>query len=418
MKVLIKSAKIIDPTSPYHNQRKDILLNNGKIEEIGTSLVLDSPGKVIELEDLHLSKGWFDSSVNFGEPGYEERETVQNGLDTAAKSGFTAIALNSGTLPVIDDNSAVTSILSKAKDHPVDLFPIGALTKGSQGKELAELYDMRTAGAIAFGDFKKAVKHPNLLKLALQYAQNFDGLVLSFPQDDNIAGKGVVHEHEMSTKLGLKGIPSLAEELQIKRDLAILQYTGGRLHIPTVSTAKSVELIKAAKKEGLDVSCSAAIHNLMFADEFLKEFDTNTKVLPPLRTKKDNEALIKGIKNKVIDFVTSDHIPVDIENKKVEFEHALYGTTGLESAFGALLKIFDLEETVDLLTRGRERFKIKEYEIKPGQEANFTLFSPSGKYVFTQEHIHSTSKNSIFLKSELKGKVYGIISGKRCFISE
>ena len=418
MKVLIKSAKIIDPTSPYHNQRKDILLNNGKIEEIGTSLVLDSPGKVIELEDLHLSKGWFDSSVNFGEPGYEERETVQNGLDTAAKSGFTAIALNSGTLPVIDDNSAVTSILSKAKDHPVDLFPIGALTKGSQGKELAELYDMRTAGAIAFGDFKKAVKHPNLLKLALQYAQNFDGLVLSFPQDDNIAGKGVVHEHEMSTQLGLKGIPSLAEELQIKRDLAILQYTGGRLHIPTVSTAKSVELIKAAKKEGLDVSCSAAIHNLMFADEFLKEFDTNTKVLPPLRTKKDNEALIKGIKNKVIDFVTSDHIPVDIENKKVEFEHALYGTTGLESAFGALLKIFDLEETVNLLTRGRERFKIKEYEIKPGQEANFTLFSPSGKYVFTQEHIHSTSKNSIFLKSELKGKVYGIISGKRCFISE
>lgn len=411
MKVLVKSAKIIDPSSPYHQKKIDIYINQGKIEKIGESLKIKDLQREIDLEDLHVSRGWFDSSVSFGEPGYEEREIILNGLDTAALSGFTAIALNSNTNPVIDDNSAVTSVLSKASNHPVKMYPIGALTRKAEGKDLAELYDMQRGGAVAFGDYKKSIKNANLLKLALQYVQNFGGLVQSFPQNAEIAGKGVVNEDISSTQLGLSGIPSLAEELQIIRDLALLEYTGGKLHIPTISTERSVKLIKEAKKKGLDVTCSVAVHNLLFSDEKLHDFNTNAKVLPPLRNRQDVKSLIKGIKDGIIDMVTSDHNPIDVENKKVEFEHALYGTTGLETAFGALLTITDIEKTVDLLTRGRTRFGIEEPEIKEGSQANLSLFTPTGKHLFSIEDIFSTSKNSLFLEKELKGKVYGIISG-------
>lgn len=418
MKILLRSAKIIDATSSFHNKTADILIENGIIKEIGKSLKVENPDREIQLEDLHVSQGWFDSSVSFGEPGYEERETIVHGLDTAAYSGFTSIALNPNTDPVIDNNGAVTSVLSKAKNHPVSLYPIGALTRSSKGEDLAELYDMKQAGAIAFGDYKRAVMHPNILKLALQYAQNFDGLVQSFPQDNNIAGKGLVNEDENSTQLGLRGIPPLAEELQVKRDLAILEYTGGKLHIPTISTAKSLELIKEAKEKGLDVTCSVAIHNLIFSDDLLQDFDTNAKVLPPLRSNSQIKELIKGLQDKTIDMVTCDHNPIDIEHKKVEFEHALFGTIGLETAFGTLLSIGDIEATIDLLTRGRSRFGVGVSEIAVGNTANLTLFSTQGREKFTKERIISTSKNSIFLNAELVGKVYGIIAGEHWKIKE
>lgn len=416
MKVLLRSAKIIDQNSEHHLKTMDILIKYGRIEKIGTSLKSDKLDREINFENLHVSVGWFDSSVSFGEPGFEERETISNGLKTAAKSGFTQIALNPATDPVTDDNGAVTSILSKAKNNAVKVYPIGALTRNSEGKDLAEIYDMHQAGAIAFGDYKKAITHSNLLKLALQYSQNFNGLVISYPQDNQIAGKGIVNEEINSTYLGLKGIPSLAEELQIIRDLYILEYTGGKIHIPTISTEKSVKLIREAKKKGLDVSCSVAIHNLILTDEELKEFDTNAKVLPPLRNKKDIAALIKGLKDETIDMVTSDHFPVDAEHKKVEFEHALFGSIGLESSFGALLQIFPLEEAISFLTGSRKRFGINMPVIQEGKKANFALFNPNGTYKFSLENIYSSSKNSLFLNKKLSGKVYGIISGKQLIL--
>ncbi len=418
MKVLLKAARIIDPESKYHLKKVDILIEEGIIKKIATSIESIKEVKEIKLKNLHVSKGWFDSSVSFGEPGFEERETIKNGLNAAAKSGFTQIALNPNTNPVIDNNGAITSLLSKAQANAVQVFPIGALTCRSEGKDLAELFDMHQAGAIAFGDYKKAISHPNLLKLALLYAQNFDGLVQSFPQDDLIAGHGLVNEHESSTSLGLTGIPSLAEELQLIRDLYILEYTGGKLHIPTISTEKAVKLIREAKKKGLDVSCSVAIHNLIFTDKELSEFDTRYKVLPPLRTKKDSKALIKGIQDGTIDFVTSDHTPIDLEHKKIEFEHALFGTIGLESAFGALSTLFEPVETIGLLTKGRHRFGITEIKLEEGSLANLTLFDPEAKSNFTKENISSTSKNSMFLNTELKGKVFGIINNNTAVISE
>lgn len=410
MKVLIKSAKIIDNESSFHNKIVDILIQDGIIKEIASTINVKTADQEISFENLHVSQGWFDSSVSFGEPGFEDRETIENGLKTAGKSGFTAIGLNPGNKPVTDNKGAVSFLRSKAANQPVDLYPIGALTVNSDGKDLAELYDMQQAGAIAFGDHKKAVSHPNLLKLALQYTQNFDALVQSFPQENKIAGNGQVNEHENSTSLGLKGIPALAEELQLTRDLYLLEYTGGKIHFPTISTAKSVEIIREAKEKGLDVSCSVAIHNLFFTDAVLFDFNTNAKVLPPLRTKADIKALIAGLRDGTIDMVTSDHTPIDIENKKIVFDNALFGSIGLESAFGALLKVVSLKTAIKLLLGGKARFNIPEEAIEVGSKANFTFFNPETEYTFNLKDIHSTSKNSIFLDQELKGRVLGIFS--------
>jgi dihydroorotase len=410
MNILIKSAKIIDPESEFNETVQDILVENGLISNIG--LGLDNPNnyKEITFENLHISQGWFDSSVSFGEPGFEERETIANGIKTAALSGFTAVGVNSNTNPIIDSSTHVAFIKSKSYNSPVDLYPIGALTKQSKGEDLAELFDMKNSGAKAFYDYKKTISNPNLLKIALQYSSNFGGLVCSFPQENKIAGSGVMNENITSTSLGLKGNPALAEEMQVARDLFLLEYTGGKLHIPTISTAKSVALIKAAKAKKLDVSCSVAIHNLVFTDESLTGFDTRFKVTPPLRTQADIDALIAGVLDGTVDMVTSDHNPLDIELKKIEFDHAAYGSIGLESAFGALLNIFSLNDTVKLLTMHKKRFGISSNPLQIGEPLSVTLFNPEGTHVFSEAHILSKSKNTIFKDYPLKGHVYGIIS--------
>ena len=417
MNILIKSATIIDSKSEFHNQTLDILVEKGIIKRIEKSIKNSSNYKELNLDNLHVSQGWFDSSVCFGEPGYEERETIENGLRTAASSGFTAVAVNPNTNPVIDSNSDISFLKSKAKEHLVSLHPIGALTNKCNGTELAELFDMKNAGAVAFGDYKKSTSNSNLLKLALQYASGFNGLICSFPQDDKIAGVGVMNEHITSATLGLKGIPNIAEELQVARDLNLLEYTNGKLHIPTISTAKSVDLIRQAKKKKLDVSCSVAIHNLCLTDEVISEFDTKYKVLPPLRTQTDVNALIEGLKDGTIDMVTSDHNPLDIEHKRVEFDHAYYGTIGLESAFGALQTVFTLKKSVELLTRGKERFNVEIDPINIGNKLNITLFNPVINYTFSMNDIESKSKNAIFENQQLKGKVYGVIAKNQVYLN-
>ena len=415
MNILIKSATIIDSKSEFHNTTQDLLIEKGVISKIGKHLKNPNNHKEIKLENLHISQGWFDSSVCFGEPGFEERETIANGLKTAAASGFTAVAMNANTNPVLDTNSDITFVNSKSANNAVTLLPIGALTVNSKGEDLAELFDMKNAGSIAFYDYKKPISNPNLMKIALQYASNFDGLVCSFPQENKISGNGVMNENITSTTLGLKGNPALAEELQIVRDLFLLEYTGGKLHIPTISTAKSVELIRDAKKKKLDVSCSVAIHNLYFTDAALDDFDTHFKVTPPLRTQQDVDALIEGVKDGTIDMVTSDHNPIDIEQKKIEFDFADYGSIGLESAFGALQNIFTTKKTIDILTKGKTRFGLKQLPINIGNELNATLFNPKPKYTFAKKDIVSKSKNAIFENETLKGKVYGIISNNKVF---
>ncbi|MFD1613997.1 dihydroorotase [Gelatiniphilus marinus] len=416
MNILIKSATIIDSKSEFHNTTQDLLIENGVISKIGNSLKNPKNYREIILDNLHISQGWFDSSVCFGEPGFEERETIANGLKTAAASGFTAVALQANTNPVTDTNSDITFVNSKSANNAVTVLPVGALTVNSKGEDLAELFDMKTAGSVAFYDYKKSISNPNLMKIALQYASNFNGLVCSFPQENKISGHGVMNENITSTSLGLRGNPNLAEELQIVRDLFLLEYTGGKLHIPTISTAKSVELIRAAKQKKLDVSCSVAIHNLYFTDNALTDFNTHFKVLPPLRTQHDVETLIEGLKDGTIDMVTSDHNPIDIEQKKIEFDYANYGTVGLESAFGALQNIFTTKKTIDILTKGKSRFGLEQTPIIIGNTLNITLFNPNLKYSFTKKDILSKSKNAIFENETLKGKAYGIISNNKISI--
>ena len=410
MKLIIRDAKIIDSKSPFHNKTVDILIVDGFIQKIGNSLSNSEKVEEIKLENLHVSQGWFDSSVSLGEPGFEDRETIANGLNVAAKSGFTAIALQPNSFPIIDNQSQVNFVLNKATGHATQLYPIGALTKESAGKDMAELFDMQKAGAVAFGDYNKSLSNANLMKIALQYVQDFDGLIIAFSQEKNIKGNGVANEGIVSTRLGLKGIPNLAEELQIARNLFLLEYTGGKLHIPTISTKKSVQLIKEAKANGLNVSCSVAVHHLVMTDKKLEEFDTRYKVSPPLRTETDRKALIKGLKDGTIDMITSDHNPIDIEHKKMEFDGAKSGTIGMESAFGALIIVLPLEIVIEKLTSGKSRFSIENQTIDEGSKANITLFNPEPKSVFTKSSILSKSKNSAFLGTEIRGKVYGIMN--------
>lgn len=416
MNILIKSATILDKTSPYHNQTKDILIQNGLITTIDDVIKNENNSEVISYQNLHVSQGWFDSSVSFGEPGFEERETIANGLKTAGLSGFTDITINPNTYPIIDNNATLSFIKNKGFQNAVNLHPIGALTKGSKGEYLAELYDMKQAGAVAFGDFQSAIENPNMLKIALQYAQNFDGLILSYPQENKIAGKGIVNEEVNSTKLGLKGIPNLAEELHVARDLFLLEYTQGKLHIPTISTQKSVELIKAAKAKGLDVTCSVSILNLILTDDAITDFDTNFKVLPPLRTSTDRKALLTGLQDGTIDYVTSNHSPVDVEFKNIEFDHAQYGSIGLESIFGALNSVFKTEQVIELLTQKKARFGVETTSIKEGEVACLTLFDSNTTYQFSKTDIKSTSKNAALLGSTLKGRALGIVNNNQLIL--
>ena len=406
--IVLKNATIIDPKSTFHKQILDIKIQDGKIIEIGKNLTSNADFKEIVEDNLHVSQGWMDGSVSFGEPGYEDRETIANGLKVAAKSGFTAVALQPNSFPVIDNQSQIRFVLDRAKNQATTLYPIGALTMGSEGNDLAELFDMKNAGAIAFGDYNKAIQNANIQKIALQYVQDFDGLVISYCMDNSIKGKGIVHEGPVSTKLGLKGIPTLAEELHIARNLFLLEYTAGKMHIPTISTIKSIELIKEAKAKGLQVTCSVAVHQLVLTDEKLEGFDSRYKVNPPLRDEATRKALINAVIDGTIDCISSDHNPLDIEHKKLEFDLAKDGTIGLESAFGALQTVLPLEVTIEKLTSVKSIFGIEENTIEVGSRANLSFFKINNDWTFTKENILSKSKNSAFLGQAMKGKALGI----------
>jgi len=416
MRLLLKSAKIIDSDSPYHLKIKDILIVDNLIKSIEDHINADAD-KVIELDNLHLSPGWFDSSVSFGEPGFEDRETIQNGLETAMKSGFTKIALNSNTDPVIDHSALIQFVKTKSEEHLVDILPTGALTKQSELQNLAELYDMHQNGTVAFGDYKKSTSNTNLLKIGLQYVKTFDGLIQLHAVDNHLSENFQMHEGEMSTSLGLTGLPNMAEVIQLKRDLEVVKYTEGKAHFSCISTAESVELLRKAKKDGLDVTCSVAIANLIFTDSHLKDFDTKYKVRPPLRAERDKNALIKGLQDGIIDMVTTDHNPINIELKKTEFENAAFGSIGLETAFGTLNHAFGLEQSIEFLTRGKQRFKQHKNTVEAKQVADLSLFNPEIEYTFTEKNIFSKSKNSIFLNEKLKGKVYGVVNNSKFYVS-
>ena len=358
MKILLKNATILNPHSPHHSKNKDILISAGIIAEIADNINPDNQTKIYVFENLHVSGGWFESGVSFGEPGYEERETLSNGLEVAARSGFTKILLNSNTHPIPDSRSIVGHLIKISRGKTTSLYPIGALTIESEGNQLASLYDMFSEGSFAFGDHKKPIQKASLLKIALQYCQSFEGIVISHPMNKELAGNGMMHEGITSTRIGMKGIPSMAESIQIARDLEILKYAGGKLHLPNISTEAGLDLIRNSKKQGLNVSCSVGLPHLIFDDEALESFNPNFKVFPPIRSKSDQQALRAGLLEGSIDMISSMHEPMNIEYKKLEFENAAAGSLGLESCFGILNKVFPLDKVLSFLTRGVKYFGI------------------------------------------------------------
>ncbi|MEO9953872.1 dihydroorotase [Nonlabens sp.] len=415
--ILLKNATIIDATSSLNGKKRDILIKNGKIEKIASSIE-NSDAKIIQKDNLHLSIGWMDTSVSLGEPGFEERQTLKNGIKAAAAGGFTTIMLNPNNQPNPQDQSGVMYLKNVTANQAVSILPVGSFTLDQDGEHLAELYDMQKAGAVSFYDFKHEVTNANLLKVGLQYTSSFNGVVQSYPQNKDIAGKGMVNEDIVSTNLGLKSMPSLAEELQIARDLRIAAYTKGRLHIPTVSTAEGLKLIKEYKKSSQNVSCSVSIHHLALSSNELESFDANFKLQPPLRDDKEVKQLQKFLNSDVIDVVTSDHMPLTIEHKDLEFDRATAGTIGMESAFGSLNNLIATDKAVELLTNGYTVFNQDRPQIEEGQVANLTIFEPDTSYTFEKSDIVSTSKNSAFLGKTMKGKVIGIINNKKALWNE
>ena len=419
MIVLIRAAKVIDPNSKHNNKVVDILINNGIIQEIRKNINAPKGANIIEEKGIHVSPGLFDLHANFRDPGFEWKEDIKTGTLAAAKGGFTGVLSMPSTLPTTDTKSQVEYIQKISSDNVVNVYPAGSITKDLKGYELSEMYDMSRSGALAFTDDKNSIQHAGVMKLALLYAKNFGGIIMNQPNDKSISKDGQMNEGVISTVLGLKGIPSLAEELMIARDIKLVEYTKGRLHFSCISTAKSVELIRVAKKQGLNITADVAIHNLVLDETSCEGFDTSYKLNPALRTQKDITALIKGLKDNTIDAISSDHTPEDIENKKVEFDNAEFGMISLQTAFSLACKLeneIGLEGIIEKMAiNPRKLLGINVPDINTDKAANLCLFNPKNEWTLEEKNIVSKSKNTPFIGKTLKGKIIGVINNGKLY---
>jgi len=405
MNLLIKSATVIDPSSSFHQKIADILVEDGYITLIAPKV--NAKAEVVDGTGKYVTPGFFDLNCNIGELGLETKEDLQTGTRAAAAGGFTGVALMPNTQPPVHSKAEVEYLVNRAKSNLVDVYPLGTISHKRDGKDMAEMYDMFLSGAKAFTDGNRPVQDAGLMERALLYTKGFNALILSYPEDTAIAGKAKVHEGEMSTLLGMKGIPSLAEELMIARDLYLAEYTGSKIHFSTISTTRSVELIREAKKKKLKVTCDVAAHHLILTDEALAGFDSQYKVKPPLRTQNDVDALIAGLKDGTIDAIVSQHTPQEVEFKDVEFEVAEYGIIALQTVFPILLKAgLDINLIVQKLAiKPREILNVEKASIIEGKKANLILLDPNEEWQYTKQNNQSKSYNSPFIGQNLKGKV-------------
>ena len=420
MNLLIRQAKIIDPSSPFNQQQADIFIENGVIQLIGQNLAKTSE-KIIEKEGLLVSPGWVDVFAHFPDPGFEFKESLETGANAAAAGGYTDVFLIPNTVPVVHNKSSVEYIVQRSKSLPVNLHPIGAVSKNAEGKELAEMYDMHDSGAIAFGDGTCSIQPSGIMLKALQYLKAIDKVLIQLPDDRSISATGLMNEGIISTQLGLPGKPAIAEELMIARDIDLAQYTNSRIHFTGISTARSVDLIQKAKANGVMVTCSVTPYHLLFCDEDLETYDTNLKLNPPLRTSADRERLKSAVLDGIIDCIASHHFPQEKDSKVVEFEYAKYGSIGLQTSFAAVRTVLpelSLEKLVALFTSGpRKIFDLPVSTIKENEAAGLTLFTEE-EWVFNKEDIRSKSSNTPFIGKRFRGKPFGIINKDQVFLNE
>lgn len=423
MKVLVRSVRIIDKKSPFHGQVKDILIRDGKIMQIGEALP-DDGADIREGNGLCVSAGWVDMRVASRDPGFEHKEDLESVREAAAHGGFTEIVLLPNSEPVVHSKDTLNYIKNAGRGGLVKLHVAAAVTRKAQGVDFTEMIDLHTAGAIAFTDGEHPVQNADLFLKTILYLQPLNALLMNRPEDRQLTVFGQMHEGITSTLIGMKGMPSLAEEMMLNRDLKLLEYalekssfalTGEPiLHISLISTREAVELIRKAKQKGLPVSCDIAAHQLAYKDEDLIDFDTNLKVNPPFRSSSDHEAIRQGLADGTIDAIVSDHTPHDEESKNLEFDHADFGMTGLETAF-SLATMYSGLSTDDIVekftAKPRHILRLEEITVAEGSPANLTFFEPDTEWVY--EKTYSKSKNTPFLGQKLKGIVRGVLNNGR-----
>jgi dihydroorotase len=415
MKLLIQSAKIIAKGSSHHLKKRNVLISGGRIVEIGDKNY--QADKIIEADGMVLSLGWVDLGAFAGDPGLEHKEDLGTISKAAAAGGFTEIAMLPNTHPTVQSKNEISYITQGNANRLVQLHTLAAITKNCKGEELTEMIDLHEAGAIAFTDGLKSVWHTDIFLKSLQYLQKFDGLLIDHPEDNWLNLFGQMHEGVNSTALGLKGMPRIAEEVAVRKNLELLEYAGGRLHLSKISTAKTVEMVRSAKKKGLQVSCDITSYQPLLEDSLLEGFDTNYKVNPPLREKSDADALIKGLKDGTIDALVSGHLPQDDESKMLEFDQAEFGMINLQtfaSQLATLSKAIDLEVLIEKVTHApRQLLKMEIPVLEAGEKANLTLFDPNRTWRFDERTNFSKSKNSPWLGSELKGKAVAVFNNNK-----
>lgn len=413
---------IADTQTAYHGQQLDLLIEEGIISRIGEELSGVGGDESWDLKGAMLSPGWLDIGAQCGDPGLEHREDLEHAAEAAMMGGFTGVACFPNTDPCVHSKSEVHYIRQRTRELLVDFYPIGAVSHDCAGKEITEMLDMHAAGALAFSDGKQPVAHAGLLLRALLYAKAFDGVILNHPHEQSIVPGGQMHEGIISTQLGMRGIPALSESLMVQRDIDILVYSDSRLHVHNISTARAVSLIRAAKQQGLHITCSVPALNLFFTETDLQGFDSMLKVLPPLRTEADREAIIAGLADGTVDLITSNHVPLEVEAKQLEFAYAKFGAIGLETAFAAartaLGDRLSPQQLVDKFSvQPRKLLGLSVPTIAEGNVANLTAFAPNAKWTLQQKDIRSKSKNSPFIGREMTGRVLGVVNGDRSNIS-
>jgi len=410
MTILLRQVKIADQHSPYNGQVKDILLQDALLVSIQDHFdgkadqIVDIPGTIV-------STGWVDPFTHFCDPGYEHRETLKSGASAAQAGGFTSVFVVPNTQPVIDNKTQINYIVQQQQALPIQILPIGALSKKIEGKDLAEMIDMHQAGAVALSDGLYPVQSNLLFLKALQYVKTFDGVVIQMPIDKSMGSIGLMNEGITSTQIGLPGIPAIAEELMIARDIELLKYTNSKLHITGVSTAKGIALIEAAKKEGLAITCSVTPYHLYFNETDLNTYDTLLKVYPPLRTKTDQAALQDAVERGVVDCISSHHQPQDWDGKTIEFEYAKAGIACIETTYATINHLFPKlkdDAIANLLSNhARQIFNLGSITIKEGQKIELTLFNRDQTSSISKAASKSKSANNPFWDKALKGTVVG-----------
>ena len=418
MRILIKSVEIIDKRSSFHKQVKNVVIQNGKIVEIGDKNF--SADKTILAEGMVLSTGWFDVGAFVGDPGLEHKEDLHSLAKAAAAGGFTEVAVLPNTSPSVQSKNEVSYITQNNNSRLVQIHALASVTKNNKGEELTEMIDLNEAGAIGFTDGLKSIWHTDIFLKSLQYLQKFDGVLIDQPEDRHLNLFGQMHEGINSTLLGLKGMPRIAEEVAVGKNIELLSYAGGRLHVAKISTAKTVDMLRAAKKKGLYVTCSVISYQPLLDDSLLHDFDTHYKVNPPLREKADQDALIRGLKDGTIDIICSGHLPQDEESKQLEFDQADFGIINFPTFASQLAQLgrsIEMEELIEKVTTNpRKLFKMAEPTIEVDAKANLTLFDPTREWVFSASENLSRSNNSPWLGKKLKGKVVATFNNSKNWI--